>query len=243
MEELTAWALTQPPSTFLTPHTLYRYLEAHRGDLAACKAALLQTLAWRASNLQHAGFTCKPCAARPGEHCFIPLGFDATGAALIYGCPARASGSSVEETVAHAAHALEKSFAGEDGDPAPRQWVWVVDFTGFGITHALQARLGLAFGYLFREHFPERLKKIILLNPPMLFRGLLAALSAIADERTVAKLTPLVAATPAGVVEALKEHHSVHSEEARAWLLEVLCAPPVPGTLPPLPPCAAALQV
>ena len=244
MEALQAWVATQPPSDFLSlQHTLTRYLEAYRGDVEAAKAALLASVAWRAASLQP-GFSCAPCAATPGEHCFIPLGADATGAALVYGCPARASGSgNIEHTVAHVAHALEKQFAGEEGGPAPRQWVWIVDFSGFGLTHALQARLGISFGGMFRDHFPERLKRIVLLNPPLLFRGLLAALSAITDERTAAKLTPVMAATPEEVVGALRDRFDVRSEEVLAWLREVLGSPPTPGTLPPLPPAAAALQV
>jgi hypothetical protein len=244
MEALQAWVATQPPSDFLSlQHTLTRYLEASRGDVEAAKAALLASVAWRAATLQP-NFSCAPCAATPGEHCFIPLGADATGAALVYGCPARASGSgNIEHTIAHVAHALEKQFTGEAGGPAPRQWVWIVDFSGFGLTHALQARLGLSFGYMFREQFPERLKRIVLINPPLLFRGLLAALSAIADERTVAKLTPLTAGTPEEVVAALRYRFDVHNEEALAWLQVVLRSPPTPGTLPPLPPAAVALQV
>jgi hypothetical protein len=34
----------------------------------------------------------------------------------VYGCPARAAGNAVEDTVAHVVHALEKQFDGEEGD-------------------------------------------------------------------------------------------------------------------------------
>ena len=244
MEALQEWVATQPPSEFLSlRHTLTRYLEAHRGNVEAAKAALLASVAWRAASLKP-GFSCAPCAASPGEHCFVPLGADATGAMLVYGCPGRASGSGdIESTVTHVAHALDKQFAGEESAAVPRQWVWVVDFSGFGLTHALQARLGLSFGFMFRDHFPERLKKIVLINPPLLFRGLVSALSAIADERTVAKLTPLMAATPEEAVGALRDRFDVHCEVVLAWLRAVLSSPPTPGTLPPLPPAAVALQV
>lgn len=243
MEVLAAWRSTHPPCPFLnSTHTLTRYLDANNGDVAKAKEALLATQKWRRESLAP-GFSCAPCAAAPGEHCFIPLGLDATGAALVYGCPARAAGNAVEDTVAHVVHALEKQFDGEEGDAQPRRWVWVVDFSGFGFSHAMNARLGLAFGAVFRAHFPERLKSIILINPPLLFKTLLLAINAIADERTVAKLITLSAGSPAEVVDALRARFHVHSEPVLAWLLAALGSPPTPGTLPPLPPALLPLQV
>ena len=108
-----------------------------RGPLAA------STAKWRAT-LVEPGFSCAVCAARPGAHCFVSLGQDDEGAALIYGCPARASeGGEVEKTVLHCVNSLEKQWGAQGA--APQQWVWIVDFNGFGLTHAMQARLGISF--------------------------------------------------------------------------------------------------
>ena len=235
---LTEWAATAQP--FATPHTLRRYLAAHHTPEAALRA-LKATHSWRAAAIDPA-FICPMCAARPGAHCFIPIGHDAAGAAIIYGCPARASeGGEVEKTIAHCVNALEKQFSAEPS--GCQQWVWVVDFTGFGMTHALQARLGASFATVFRDHFPERLKAILLLNPPLLFRMLVGAIGAVADARTMAKLRVVEAEGAEAMCERLRAEQGVEDPSVLAWLGAALASPPVPGTLAPVPPGAAALQV
>jgi hypothetical protein len=124
-------------------HTLLRYLVAHAHSAPKALAGLAATAKWRAT-LVEPGFSCAMCAARPGAHCFVSLGQDDEGAALIYGCPARASeGGEVEKTVLHCVNSLEKQWGAQGA--APQQWVWIVDFNGFGLTHAMQARLGISF--------------------------------------------------------------------------------------------------
>ena len=226
--------------------TLARYLTAHRGSAPAALAGLEATAAWRATAIQPA-FTCPACAAKPGAHCFVSLGRDAQGAALIYGAPARASeGGEVPQTLAHCVNALERQWEGEGGGgggASAGTWVWLVDFRAFGVTHALQARLGIAFATVFRDHFPERLKTIVLLNPPLLFRGLVAAIGAVADARTLAKLKVLEAPTPQALCERLRAEHGVEHAEVLAWLERAFTEPAVPGTLPPLPQHVQHLQV
>jgi hypothetical protein len=222
-----------------------RYLTAHRDSPKAALAGLEATAAWRATAIQPS-YTCSMCAAKPGSHCFVSLGRDSSGAALIYGCPSRASeGGEVDRTMAHCANSLEKQWEGEGeaGSGISGSWVWVVDFRDFGFTHALQARLGIALATTFRDHFPERLKAIVLLNPPLLFKGLVAAIGAVADARTLAKLKVLEAPGPQQLCQRLRAEHGVENAEVLEWLQRVLTEPSVPGTLPPLPQHLLHLQV
>ena len=125
-------------------HTLQRYLTAHRDSVPKALAGIEATAAWRAKAILP-GFSCALCAARPGAHCWVSLGCTADGCALIYGAPARASeGGEGEGTLAHGVNSLERQWEGGAGEAAggSGQWVWLVDFREFGVTHALQARLG-----------------------------------------------------------------------------------------------------
>lgn len=225
---------------YACPFTRQRYLSAHYNDAKAALKGIQDTVAWRASAIVD-GFSCALCAQKPGAHCFISLGQDSEGAAIIYGCPARAaSGGEVALTVAHCVNCLEKQWGAAPA--APQTWVWVVDFRGFGISHSLQARLGISFATIFKAHFPERLKAILLLNPPSLFKLLVAAIGAIADARTLAKLKVVEAPGPEELCAKLRDL-KIENAEVLSWLQQAFTDPPVPGTLPPLPPHVQHLQV
>lgn len=63
-----------------------------------------------------------------------------------------------------------------------------MDFKGYGFWHAMQARLGISFATIFGQHMPERLCKIILVNPPAVFDILLKAIRPFVDHRTLNKV-------------------------------------------------------
>jgi len=227
---------------FSADFTLERYLIANKLDVSKSLSGIKETAKWRQSAIIP-GFVCELCRMKPGSHCFISLGLDAGGSTLIYGCPARASeGGEVEATMAHCVNTLEKQWGEVTGPSPPQDWVWMVDFRGFGVSHALQARLGMSFASIFRSHFPERLKSIILLNPPILFKALVAAIGAVADARTLAKLK-VVVAPDHELCEKLKSEFGVNDPEVLAWLNTAFSTPPTPGSLPPLPKHLEHLQV
>jgi hypothetical protein len=244
------WALTHESSNiraYATDGTLSRYLRAHNNNLTHAKRGLEATVLWRETSISST-FVCAPCKDTNGAaHCFIPLGTDASGATIVYGCPARASaGGEVTHTLAHCVNALEKQWTSCDNldNHGSRQWVWIVDFKGFGLTHSMNARLGIAFASVFRDHFPERLSSIILINPPFIFKALIAAIGAIADARTLAKLHQVDVTTGTHAITVLKETYNVIDTNILDWLLAVFDAPhATPGTLPPLPKDACKLQV
>ena len=242
-EQLAALVAQAAPAvqSYACALTQARYLTAHCGRPAEALAGLEATVAWRASAIQP-GFACALCREKPGAHCFISLGQDDEGDALIYGAPARASeGGEVPGTVAHCVNSLEKQWGA--GGAAPQRWSWVVDFRDFGFTHAMQARLGISFATIFKAHFPERLKRILLLNPPTLFKVLVSAIGVVADARTLAKLVVLEAPGPAELCQRLRAEHGVGNAEVQAWLLAAFTEPTTPGTLPPVPAHLAHLQV
>jgi hypothetical protein len=167
------------------------------------------------------------------------LGDDKKGNALIYGCPARAGETNVEETMAHCIHTLEKQWPNDGA----KRWIWIVDFKGFGIIHSLNARLGISFAMVFKQHFPERLKAIVLINPPIVFKALISAISTFADERTLSKLIQVNAVTGGEIIEKIHKQFGL-GLETQVWLNKVLDDDDVtPTKLPPLPVSVQDFQV
>lgn len=249
LTEFKTWAMANENNDirdYATHGNLSRYLRAHNNNLSHAKRGLEATVLWRETSISST-FICAPCKDTNGAaHCFIPLGSDASGAAIVYGCPARASaGGEVTHTLSHCVNALEKQWNNSSADDhGSRQWIWIVDFNGFGFTHAMNARLGIAFASVFRDHFPERLKSIILINPPYIFKALIAAIGAIADARTLAKLHQVDVTNGTHAITVLKETYNVIDTNILNWLQAVFDAPhTTPGTLPPLPKDACKLQV
>ena len=95
-------------------------------------------MAWREKHLAPP-LDCPACDKMIGEHCFFPIGRDRNGRIIIYAAPARARSNETDVTVRHMTSVLEHAFS-RDPTALAYQWVWVLDFAGFGISHALHAR-------------------------------------------------------------------------------------------------------
>jgi len=230
---LRAWRAALPApadaDAFLSDATLSRYAVAHRHDAAAAARGLAATRAWRSVALARP-LGCAACAADATAHAFFPLGADDAGNAVVFGAPAWATSAAVEPTVAHVVQTLEHAWGLLPG----AQWTWIVSFAGFGLAHALQARLGAAFASVFAQHHPERLRHLILLDPPAVFELLLTAVRPFADARTLAKV-----AVARGDARAALRAAGV-GEAAAAWAAAAHAAGARPARLPP---GAARLQL
>ena len=229
-----------PPAEreFLTEACLQRYLVARNADVDAAERALLATLAWREDNVPRV-LRCAPCEADATTHCIVPLGWDAAQRPVVWGCPARGRSLDGPTTVAHVTYALEHVFAHER---SAEQWVWCVDFNGFGLRDVLNVQIGLGFASVLPTHYPERLGKIIMINRPFIFDMLLGVLRPILDARTLSKLCS-VKGTHAEVAPQLREHG--FDEDTVTFIVEAMArkAEPTLGSTPALPAGAAELQL
>lgn len=208
-----------------------RFLVAREGNVAAALQQLIGAVAWGERVLRvPPELQCELCAQDPTSHSHIPIGTETSeGSTIFYGCPARATQAAVDPIVQHVGRQLEHCFSlGHTGS----RWVWCVDYNGFGLKEALQGKLAARFGALFSNHMPERLHKIILLNPPSVFKLLLQAVKPFADQRTLDKLIP-VAGSVQAVIQTLRDQHSFPSS-ALEWLEKAL-QQKLPNTIPPLP--------
>ena len=216
-----------------------RFIVAREGNVTAALRQLTGAVEWaeRIVDVQEE-LQCELCAQDPTSHSHVPLGTeDSEQSAIFYGCPARATNSAVDPIVHHVGRQLEYCF---DLPHTGSRWVWCVDYNGFGLKEALQGKLAGKFGALFSNHMPERLHKILLLNPPSVFRILLQAAKPFVDQRTLDKLIPVTGSTKV-VIQTLRDDHSF-PPTVLAWLEQAL-AQKLPSTLPPLPQAARAMML
>jgi hypothetical protein len=158
---------------------------------------------------------------------------------IVYSSQPRASSAPVEPQMHHVVHALEHTFRPE---PAiHHQWIWIVDFNGWGWSHAMQARVGISMLNIFTKHMPERLGRLVMINPPSVFDIFLAAMKPFVDTRTMSKVFT-VHAKGEDLVAKLTELHFVPRDMAQ-WIGVAAGMEAIPGNLPPLPEHCADLQM
>jgi len=219
-----------------------RYLVAHNGDHDAAVNGLKATVEWRRGAVTPA-MSCPRCVDDFASHCFIPLGHtvpesDATAPMpIVYASQPRAADPDIERQMTHMLATLEHVFS---VSPTSHAWVWAIDFNGFGLREALAARVGINTVSVFSRHLPERMGRILLINPPGVFDLFLAALKPFIDSRTSSKIHS-VHAKPEELATALRAHGiPPHLGE---WIGRAAAMKAVPGNLPILPATAAPLQV
>jgi len=238
---LAAWrdsesaGLSADERAWCSRRTIARYCAARNNDVEAATTMLRETVEWRRTIKRP--LRCEPCEADKGAHCFLPLGLSESGTLVLYICPARAAQSNVEDAISHVVATLESCFSHPRSD---NRWIVVMDFSGFGLTHALQVRLGSHFSSFFSRHLPETLHYFLLLNTPTLFQMLRSLIEPFADARTMAKVKSID-----GVGDGLREQLVTLGVPARIarWVQDALEREPKPNNLPPLPPGAAELAV
>ncbi|KAA8492956.1 Random slug protein 5 [Porphyridium purpureum] len=160
--------------TFCTGTTVKRFLRAHRGVEEDAKAALIQTLLWRANNRPHRR-VCAACAKDPRAHPLRPVGLCKLGRPVVYGSLLGSSlpeGSVMADIDDHIIHLLEWIFSlAGTGAGA----VWIVDLHGFCASTvdplAVQSSI-----LLLTRHYPEVLGALCIVDSPLIFLGTWKAL-------------------------------------------------------------------
>ena len=96
----------------------------------------------------------------------------------------------------------------------------------------MQGKLAASFAKVFSQQMPERLDKILLLNPPSVFSMLLTAARPFVDKRTLDKVVVIKGAN-AEVLKTLSNEHNF--PQATVTWLEKTLACNVSDKLPELP--------
>lgn len=126
---------------------------------------------------------------------------------------------------------LEKAF--EHPRTKAGTWTWLVDFNGFGFRHAMNVRMGIQFAHTFENHFPERLGKVVLVNPPSIFDLALSGIKHFADQRTVDKIFSVSGKlNDEEFYKKLFEKTEIEDEGLRTWIRTILTSQSQLGGLP-----------
>lgn len=100
-------------------------------------------------------FVCKICEKCPTSHSLLK--FDETPERIVYyTCPSKATNNETSGIVNH--------YNGVLSEMNGKDWIWVLDFTGFGINNFLEISNGIALAKLITEKYSENLQKIIIIN-------------------------------------------------------------------------------
>jgi hypothetical protein len=132
----------------------------------ACKTRLVATACWREEHVA-VGARCPECHTNRNSHCMVGLGPGLDGSPIVYASPPRAESTDPVAAVAHVACELEKGFAAPGAGP---QWVWLVDMRGYTLWSSIaNTSSGIEMARAFSAHYPERLGRVVLLEPPTVF--------------------------------------------------------------------------
>eukprot|EP00183_Erythrolobus_madagascarensis_P006752 CAMPEP_0185843996 /NCGR_PEP_ID=MMETSP1354-20130828/329_1 /TAXON_ID=708628 /ORGANISM="Erythrolobus madagascarensis, Strain CCMP3276" /LENGTH=265 /DNA_ID=CAMNT_0028543599 /DNA_START=36 /DNA_END=833 /DNA_ORIENTATION=+ len=170
--------------TFLTDITYTRYLRARGQNVDKAYAMLCTSLKWREKEAP-ASLVCAACMRNKRSHTMRCIGRDKLGRPVFYSHFTGVENRVPEENAHHLIWMLENCFA--DEPDTPQQYVWVVDFVGFG-RQDLNPAIGKKSLQVFSDQYPERLGKALILDSPMVFSGLWRILSAFIDAHTHTKV-------------------------------------------------------
>lgn len=102
-------------------------------------------------------YTCPVCAVHPSSHSLTKVA-EKNGIFYFYTCPAKATVYDVKGILAHYDGVLSEI-------PENKEWIWIFDSIGFGITHAMQTNVAIELTNLISTKFSKNLKKIKIINP------------------------------------------------------------------------------
>lgn len=100
-------------------------------------------------------YTCPLCAVDPSSHSLTKM--EKNGLVYFYTCPAKATMYDVKSILAH--------YNGVLSEIPDKEWIWIVDGEGFGVTHAMQTTVAIELTNLISTKFSKNLKQIKIINP------------------------------------------------------------------------------
>lgn len=158
--------------------TLTRYLRARNNDPEAAARMLQATLL-----LPPCSSPCVHCVHNFRAHSFYPIGPSDSGEPVAYSNFA-AENTDPDANVEHMRFAMDNLMRNDSLE----RMIWVMDMRFFGKRHLSPAVARKVLG-LFADHYPERLKRAIIYDAPLIFSSLWSAVKIFADPVTVQKVS------------------------------------------------------
>jgi hypothetical protein len=103
-------------------------------------------------------YECSICKFLPSSHSLTKVA-EKNGIIYFYTCPSQAKlYYDVEGILNHYNGVLNEV-------PEDKEWVWILDSSGFGLEHAMQTTVAIELAKLIVGKFSKNLRKIIIINP------------------------------------------------------------------------------
>ena len=134
--------------------------------------------------------TCPSCAADPLSHDARMFGTDTDGDVVFMNCFALPHDLNPSAIANHMACLFERAlhhYPAAPGSTELRQWTWCIDIHGFGLKHT-DPRTSLELLKLLECAYPERLKRMLIVDAPSVFWVLWRAVKPFIQEKTAAKI-------------------------------------------------------
>jgi len=133
---------------------------------------------------------CPACQANPLSHDARMFGTDADGDVVFMNCFALHNDNNPSGIANHMACLFERAllhYPPVPGSTDLRRWTWCIDIHGFGLRHT-NPRTSLELLTLLECAYPERLKRMLIVDAPSAFWLLWRAVKPFIQEKTAAKI-------------------------------------------------------
>ncbi|KAJ2779761.1 hypothetical protein H4R18_003832 [Coemansia javaensis] len=179
---------------WLTDECLARYIRARKGVYEDTRRALRKTIEWRAATRPHA---LRPdvveIESRTGK--MYLNGFDLLSRPIIYMYNHRQNTREPDNQIRWVIYALELCI--RQMRPGVEKVTLAIDATGWGFSNAVSIGTARRFLDILSTHYPERLGRAVVFQPPRLFTAFYSLVSPFIDPVTKAKVAFVSTSDPA----------------------------------------------
>ncbi len=103
-------------------------------------------------------YICPLCKLIPSSHSLTKM-LETEDIVYYYTCPSQAILYYDVKSILHHYDGVLSEI------PENKEWIWVFDSLGFGLTHAMHTNVAIELTKLISNKFSKNLKKIIIINP------------------------------------------------------------------------------
>lgn len=217
-------ALTEDERNELAdPNMPLRHFRAEKGNVKKAITKIKSTIAWRKS---FEVSKIKSCTEKNGDQEMRRImeyenasgkiyarGYDKNDRAVLYFCPGLENSNNRDDNMRHLVYQLERGIACTQRKSGLQKYVIVLDFRGYKLSNAPPMSTTKMTAEILQHHYPERLLRFFICNPPIIFRVFWKMVSPFIDPVTKDKIKFIHG--DAGI-EILKENFDLSTTEKAA---------------------------
>jgi hypothetical protein len=162
-----------------------RYLRARKGDVGKAAEMLHNTLKWRLE-FKPDDIKWQDVALEHETGKMYANGYDREGHPILVMRPRNENTKGQEGQLLNLVYILNTAI--RLMSPGVEQWVLVLDFGGYSLKNAPPMKTSRAVLDIMQNHFPERLARAVLLDPPTLFYASYKIVEPFVDKHTREKV-------------------------------------------------------